>query len=160
MLFRSLSIGHPENPAWGSLRQRELGWYQLFFQYEGIAEDWLRADNWSGLRQWSRAPGDVDRIIPLLERPGALTAALNWYRAFSKPRPITANRAVMPLITCPVLGIWSDGDAFIAEDTVKNSGDYLAGPWRYEKITNASHWMMMDQPDELNRLLLEFLGAA
>jgi pimeloyl-ACP methyl ester carboxylesterase len=143
----------------GMIRQRELFWYQLFFQYEGIAEDWLRHENWSGLRQWTRGQGDLERAIQSFERPGALTAALNWYRAHSKPRPLSAGSAAMPKITCPVLGIWSDGDAFITEATVKNSGECLAGPWQYEKITGASHWMMLDRPDELNRLALAFLRA-
>ena len=158
--FVALSIGHPASSGWETMRQRELFWYQLFFQYEGIAEDWLRRDNWRGLREWTREQGDIERAIQSFERPGALTAALNWYRAHSKPRPFQANPPPFPTITCPVLGIWSDSDAFVDEATVKNSGEQLAGPWQYEKITGASHWMMLDKPDEVNRLVLAFLGGA
>jgi pimeloyl-ACP methyl ester carboxylesterase len=156
----ALSIGHPESSGWETMRQRELFWYQLFFQYEGIAEDWLRRENWRGLREWTRGQGDLDRAIASFQRPGALSAALNWYRAHSRPRPISSSPAAFPPIRCPVLGIWGDGDAFIDEATVKNSGEHLAGPWQYEKIAGASHWIMLDKPDELNRVILAFLGAA
>ena len=36
--------------------------------------------------------------------------------------------------------------------------DQGEGKWRYEKITAASHWLMLDKPNEVNKLLLEFLG--
>ena len=35
----------------------------------------------------------------------------------------------------------------------------VAGPWRYVRIENSSHWIPLDQPDRLNALLLEFLGG-
>jgi pimeloyl-ACP methyl ester carboxylesterase len=57
----------------------------------------------------------------------------------------------------PVLGIWSDGDAYLLESRMRGSGDVVKGPFRYEKISGASHWMQLDKPAELNRLLLGFL---
>ena len=88
-----------------------------------------------------------------MSRPGALTAGLNWYRA-SNVRPAGAAPLV---VSCPVLGIWSDGDAYLTEEQVRTSGERIKGPFQYEKITGASHWMMLDKPNELNRLLLAFL---
>jgi pimeloyl-ACP methyl ester carboxylesterase len=35
---------------------------------------------------------------------------------------------------------------------------YVEGPWRYERLENAAHWMQLDAPDELNALLLDFLS--
>ena len=37
------------------------------------------------------------------------------------------------------------------------SGEHVSGPWRYERIEGASHWMQLDAPDRVNELLLEFL---
>ncbi len=42
-----LSVPHPLAPS--TLRQREMAWYQLFFQFEGIAEAWLQYDNWGAV---------------------------------------------------------------------------------------------------------------
>jgi pimeloyl-ACP methyl ester carboxylesterase len=39
------------------------------------------------------------------------------------------------------------------------SADYVGGPWRYERMEGASHWIPLDQSERLNGLLLEFLPA-
>jgi len=68
-----LSVPHPLAPY--TLRQREMAWYQLFFQFEGIAEAWLQHDNWALFREMLRGNGDVDRYISDLSRPDALKAS-------------------------------------------------------------------------------------
>ncbi len=65
-----LSVPHPLAPR--TLRQREMAWYQLFFQFEGIAEAWLQHDNWALFRQLLRGNRNIDRYIADLSRPGAL----------------------------------------------------------------------------------------
>src|SRR5580700_1902561 len=79
-----LSVPHPLAPP--TLRQREMAWYQLFFQFEGIAEAWLQHDEWALFRQLLRGNHNIDRYIADLSRPGALKASLNWYRANLAPR--------------------------------------------------------------------------
>jgi len=153
-----LSVGHPRSPGRASLRQRELSWYMLYFQFEGVAEEWLRADNWQGLRDFMRHRADVEDYIADLARPGALTAGLNWYRGNLKPSLPLQPAGEFPAINCPVLGIWSDGDNYLLEDGLKRSGEVVQGPWRYEKIEGATHWLMVDRPDETNCLLLDFLA--
>jgi pimeloyl-ACP methyl ester carboxylesterase len=37
------------------------------------------------------------------------------------------------------------------------SRHHVAGPWRYERIEGPGHWISLEVPDELNRLLLDFL---
>jgi hypothetical protein len=34
----------------------------------------------------------------------------------------------------------------------------VTGPWRYERIDGAAHWLQLDAPDRVNALLLDFLG--
>jgi len=36
---------------------------------------------------------------------------------------------------------------------------YVTGPWRYERISEASHWLQLDRPEAVNALLLDFLKA-
>jgi pimeloyl-ACP methyl ester carboxylesterase len=38
------------------------------------------------------------------------------------------------------------------------SAEHVAGPWRYERIEGASHWMQLDAPDEIDDLLVDFLA--
>ena len=96
-----------------------------------------------------------------LARLGVLTAALNWYRAaFTLPPPDEAPLPQLPSwdrIRTPVLAVWSDGDLFLLEPQMALSAGVVEAPWHYERITGAGHWMMLDKPEVLNRLLIDFL---
>src|SRR3954451_3376035 len=81
----ALSVGHPSSFASAGFEQRQKSWYFLFFQFERIAEQWLSGDDWANMRAWAQHP-DIDQVAIDLARPGALTAALNWYRANVHPR--------------------------------------------------------------------------
>jgi pimeloyl-ACP methyl ester carboxylesterase len=35
----------------------------------------------------------------------------------------------------------------------------VRGSWRYERLEGVGHWMQLEAPDEVNRLLLDFLPA-
>ncbi len=37
------------------------------------------------------------------------------------------------------------------------SAEQVTGPWRYERVEDASHWMQLDQPERVNALLFDFL---
>jgi pimeloyl-ACP methyl ester carboxylesterase len=37
------------------------------------------------------------------------------------------------------------------------SGEHVTGPWRYERLEGAGHWLQLDAPERLNELLIEFL---
>ena len=154
----ALSVGHPS--AFGSVgfAQREKSWYMLLFQFEGIAEQWLSADDFANMRAWARHP-DMDRVVADLSRPGALTAALNWYRANVHPRTMIEPPLVFPAIQASTMGVWSSGDFALEEAGMTRSKDYVAGPWRYERIEGAGHWMQLDAADEVSALLVDFLAA-
>jgi pimeloyl-ACP methyl ester carboxylesterase len=149
-----LSVGHPGVPK--SLRQDEMAWYQLFFQFEGIAEANLAYDDWAWLRRFLRGAGDQDRYEQDLSRPGALTASLNWYRANLAPK-MPGPSPELPPVLVPTLGIWSTNDHYLDGERMQKSGEYVKGPWRYEEIEGASHWIPLEAPDLLNSLLLEWL---
>ena len=151
----AISVPHPF--AARTIRQEEMGWYQLFFQFEGIAEATLRHDDWAWLRTFSRGDGDLDRAIADLSRPGALTASLNWYRANLAPR-MPGPPPDLPPVKAPTLGIWSTGDHYLDGARMRQSGSRVDGPWRYEEIPGASHWVPLDAPDRLNELLLGWLA--
>ena len=149
-----ISVPHPGVPL--TLRQQEMGWYQLFFQFAGIAEATIQHDDWAWLRLFTRGDGDVDRWIEDLGRSGALTASLNWYRANLAPR-MPGPPLDLPPVTAPTLGIWSTGDHYLDGERFRESGTYVQGRWRYEEIEGASHWIPVDAPGRLNDLLLEWL---
>jgi pimeloyl-ACP methyl ester carboxylesterase len=150
--YAALSVGAPGAPP--TPESKEKSAYMIFFRQAGKAEEEIRRDNWKWFRDFLRGARDTERYIERLSRPGALTAGLNWYRADNR---FSGLSGPPPTVACPVLGIWSDGDAYLTEEQMRTSGERIKGPFQYEKIQGASHWMMLDRPDELNRLLLRFL---
>jgi pimeloyl-ACP methyl ester carboxylesterase len=158
--FAILSVGHPNALRRPSIEQRERSWYPLLFQFEGTAEELLRHDDWRLFREWSRGDGDTERYLADLARPGALTAALNWYRASWHPDAELRERRPFPSVAADTLALWSDRDHYLVEEQLTASAEYVDGEWRYERIEGASHWMQLDAPERVNALLLEWFATS
>jgi pimeloyl-ACP methyl ester carboxylesterase len=154
----AMSVGHPGAQR-RTIADREKAWYMLLFQFEGIAEELLSRDDWTLFREWLRDDGDVERYVEDLSRPGALTAGLSWYRANLHPRRQLEPRPTLPPVQAPTLGIWSTGDHYLNEQPMLGSADHVTGPWRYERVEGASHWLQLDAPERVNALLLDFLTS-
>lgn len=154
----ALSVGHPTAFRRAGLPQLEKSWYTLLFQFEGVAERWLSQNDWQGMRQWIGRHPEFDHWVEDLSRPDALTAALAPYRANMGPERLLSPPADLPPVQSPVMGVWSSGDLALLESQMKESGRFVAGEWRYERIDGVSHWIPLDAPDELNALLLDWFG--
>jgi pimeloyl-ACP methyl ester carboxylesterase len=153
----ALSVGHPATRATKTVADREKAWYQLLFQFPE-AEEIVSRDDWALFRTWAASHPDRDQAIADLARPGALTAALSWYRANLHPARELDPPRPLPPVQADTLGLWSTGDAYLLERGMTESGAHVAGSWRYERIEDASHWMQLDQPERVNALLLDFLA--
>ncbi|HXW34994.1 MAG TPA: alpha/beta fold hydrolase [Acidimicrobiales bacterium] len=152
----ALSVGNPQAFAGAGLEQREKSWYMLLFQFEGIAERWLSSDDWANLRLWSRHP-DADAVIEVLEKNQSLTPGLCWYRANVHPRVLVEPVLELPDVAAPTMGVWSSGDFALTERQMADSREYVSGSWRYERMEGPGHWLQLEAPEDLNRLLLDFL---
>jgi pimeloyl-ACP methyl ester carboxylesterase len=152
-----MSVGHPLSFRSAGLRQRQLSWYMLLFQFEGIAEEWLTQDGWANFRAWSGHP-DADAVVADLERDGSLTSGLNYYRANVPPAVLVAPPIELPPVVVPTMGVWSSGDFALTEEQMTGSKDFVTGPWRYERLHGPGHWLQLEAPEEVNRLLLDFLS--
>lgn len=138
--------------------------YIAFFQQEGTAEDTLLADGGAGLRRLFEAsafPNDPSPYIELMQEPGALTAALNWYRALLQGGVGAAAAAVtMGRVTVPTLYVWSDDDPAIGREAAEGTAEHVEGPYRFEVLEGVGHWIPEAEPEVLNRLLLGHLATA
>jgi pimeloyl-ACP methyl ester carboxylesterase len=154
----ALSVGHPASFAGAGIPQRQMSWYMLLFQFEGVAEQWLSDDDWFNYRDFFAHP-DPDGTIGDLSRPGALTASLNWYRANAPPSSLVSPRPELPPVAAPTLGVWSSDDRFLTEDNMTGSAAFVTGPWRYERVDGAGHWVQLQAPDAVNSLLVGHLAG-
>lgn len=152
----ALSVGHPSSFGAAGFEQREKSWYMLLFQFVGVAERWLSDDNWANFAAWSQHP-DQEAVAKELEANGSLTPGLNWYRANIPPEAFVGPPMELPPIQAPVMGVWSSGDFALTEAQMTGSAAFCANGFRYERIAGPGHWMQLEAPDEVNRLLIDFL---
>ncbi|GAB2670220.1 alpha/beta hydrolase [Saccharopolyspora gloriosae] len=94
----------------------------------------------------------VEEYVQRFSEPGALDAALNWYRA-SK-----LTEAIGP-IRVPTLYVWSTDDGALGSTAALATGDHVTADYRFEMIEDVSHWVPEQAADDLTRVLLEHLIA-
>ncbi len=132
--------------------QREKGAYLQVFRQEGVAEDLLLAD---GARRLSAIYGDAVpmplavRYVAHLGEPGALTAALNWYRA------MTAELASAPRTVVPTTFVWGEHDQAIGRVPAEACGDHVDADYRFVELTDIGHWVPEQAPDALAAAILD-----
>ena len=135
-------------------------WYLGFFQLPLVPERALAAGGFWVLRRVLRRsarPGtftgdDFRHYREAWGQPGALTAMLNWYRALPLHRPSASSAR----IRVPVRVIWGDRDAFL-DRGLAEAGAALCDNAEIIHLPDATHWLQHEEPETVNRLLLEFL---
>jgi pimeloyl-ACP methyl ester carboxylesterase len=123
---------------------------------QGSTEKRMLADNGAALRQmfdWKVPPSRVDDYLQRLSEPGALTAALNWYRA---GRPGSRIEKV----EVPTMYVWSTDDVAFGSTAALDTGNWVSGPYRFEMLEDVSHWVPEQVPEVLASLLLEHFSAS
>jgi len=122
-------------------------------------ERMLRGDDGHGIRrmfeQVGLDPQQAAEHDSVHSEPGALTAALNWYRA-THP---TLLRGVTP-VAVPTLFIWSTRDPAISREAAEGCAKHMTGPFRYEVLEDVDHWVPELAAGQLNQLLLEHLATS
>jgi pimeloyl-ACP methyl ester carboxylesterase len=152
----SISTGAP-NPKWLTIEQRSMSWYFDFFQKTGHAEDALIANDWQLFHDLGRGQGDDSKFQTYLREPGGLTHALNNYRANTTTWGAKDSMDGFPPVQCPVMGVWGAKDFALSEGQMTGSEPLAPNGWRYERMENAGHWPMLDCPEELGGLLVDFM---
>ncbi|MFD9887947.1 alpha/beta fold hydrolase [Amycolatopsis sp. NPDC059027] len=84
-----------------------------------------------------------------LSEPGALTAALNWYRA-------NDFAGYEQCVRVPALFIAGD-DPMVAPSGILNTRRWVTGPYRLERLTGVGHFVPESAPETVSRLLLDHL---
>lgn len=147
--------------------QRAKSWYMLLFQFPGIAEQWFTMDDHAQLRAMvfdNAAPGtftpaDVDHFLAAFREEGALTAALNYYRANMPPEAWLREPPQLPPVSVPTMVVWGDGDAYLGDELRERSVAKCTGDVRVEVLPGVSHWVQQEAPDAVNALLLDWLRS-
>lgn len=143
----------------GQLRR---SWYFGFFQVPQVPEEVLTRDNYSAIARGFRAADrqhawlsdeDIRRFVAAIARPGALTAAINYYRNL---RNDLITIAPLRVITAPTLLLWGELDPFLSP-TLTNGLDPWVRDLTVQRFSTAGHWLNQQEPAQVNEALLAFL---
>jgi pimeloyl-ACP methyl ester carboxylesterase len=139
--------------------QKERSAYIRLFWQPGKAEEVLLEDDMRRLRRMlgpedqTGVPAEaVDEYVAVLSAPGALTAALNWYRAMSSATPVD-------VVDVPTTYVWSDGDVAIGRTAAEGCGDHVRGDYRFLALPGVTHWIPEQAPEELATAILDRVAS-
>jgi pimeloyl-ACP methyl ester carboxylesterase len=160
-MVRTLTILNAVHPVgfeaaikkWSQLKK---SWYLFFFQLPWIPEWWLARKDFAFLRSSLADDGlateAIEEFIDALRAPGALEAALNWYRASF--RDGLRKRLEPKKIETPTLIVWGEAERHLERELSVPPDGWVENA-RTVYVPNASHWVHHDAPARVTELLLE-----
>jgi pimeloyl-ACP methyl ester carboxylesterase len=154
--WAALSIPHPgvllasvrdDPPAY--IRFFQTPWLpELVFTWGGLAL--LRNGVYAGMPDDQRS-----EYLAVFAEPGALTAALDWYRALG-----TSLDAIGRLeVEAPVLFVWGRREFWVDPAARERQREFIRGPYR-ELEVDAGHWLIQERGPQVTGAILAHIRAA
>ena len=160
-----MNMPHPVRfaNAWKTLRQRVRSFYFYFFARRSFASALFRAFGALGQRLmlwWFSGrtlnDAELDRYAEAGLQPGAMRASMSYYTALLASNPEDTVRNATPL-TIPTSIIWG------AKDPAFDRGLASPGEWapgaKVHFLEDAGHFVHLEAPDEVAKLLLQALAG-
>ncbi len=152
-LVRSLTVLSTPHPAamtsalWHS-NQGLRSWYMGFFQLPVVPELTMSRGLSKTLRDSGLPHAAAERYAALMAEPGALTAALNWYRAIPLDRLFTVGD-----ITVPTSYVWGRKDFALGRWAAEATGAHVSAEYVFSEL-DAGHWLPETHPAEVAQAIL------
>jgi pimeloyl-ACP methyl ester carboxylesterase len=138
-------------------------WYFGFFQAPRLPEWMLSRGDFrllaASLRQGTHgaiSETELDVYRESWSQPGALTAMINWYRAF-RMEPVELSK-MDSMIRIPARLIWGEPD-FALDKRLAEWSRRWCTDLDINYVRNSSHFVQSDRPDDFNRHMLTFLKS-
>lgn len=157
----ALSVPHPEAFVRAMARsgQAARSWYMAAFQVPGLPELVLSRRGGEAMRTALMGTGlgaaGATRYAARAVDRAAMRGPLNWYRALPFGLRDRAGR-----VGVPTLFLWGDRDGFVTRTAAELCGRYVDGPYRFEVLDGASHWLPEETPERVADLILRHLAGA
>jgi pimeloyl-ACP methyl ester carboxylesterase len=102
---------------------------------------------------------DLDFFVSEFKRAG-FRGGINWYRNMDRNWELTPFLDGAKIIR-PTVFAAGDRDVVMemASEGYQNLGSHVANLFRKHLIPGAGHWIQQERPNEINQLLLDFLGS-
>ncbi len=161
-----LNCPHPQRFGDG-LRSSPAQWwrsaYMAFFQLPWLPEWVMQANDYQFIANAFQAMAINANAITATDRqayktaaakPGALTAALNYYRNLLR---LSLWQRDWTVSEVPTLLIWGEDDPAF-EVTLAEATEAYVRDFHLRRIPQCGHWVMQEYPDQVNRHMAAFLG--
>lgn len=151
----AVSVPHPQAflKAMVHSTQGLKSYYMLLFQLPRLVE--LSARKGPIFRRALRDAGmthdEIRRVYDEVVHDGALTTALNWYRAL----PLGDPRYIRGQVTVPTTYVWSDADVALGRWGAEHCTDYVDADYTFVELPGVSHWIPTQAPEALVDAILE-----
>lgn len=142
--------------------QQKASAYMLFFQ-DPQAEKALSANNYKQLVDMVFGPdlktrnfteADMQEYQKAWSQAGALTAGLNYYRAFFALGSGFDNPSYE--VNVPTLVIWGEKDKYLMTSNLTGLEEYVPD-LKIKRFPDDSHWIIHEQPELVNKYIKEFV---
>ncbi|MGQ9641722.1 MAG: alpha/beta hydrolase [Candidatus Bathycorpusculaceae bacterium] len=147
-------------------RQLQKSWYVFFFQTADVPEEVLSRNGYAFLKNMLRlsfikrnalTEENLRAYVEAWSKPGALTAALNYYRANLNPAILFSEKtAVFPKIKSPTLVIWGEKDVALSKELVADMDEFFDASYSVKYLPNCGHWVQLEEPELVNKYIIEF----
>jgi len=150
--------------------QQRRSWYVFFFQLP-IAEMAVAHNDFAFIEQlwqewspgWSCPEEVMAEIKGAFRRPGVLKAALGYYRSqfnpsLQHPGLAEIRKRLAEPIPVPTLYLHGANDGCIGAETTEGMEGAFLHDFERHIIPSAGHFVHQEQPETVNRLILNFLS--
>ena len=141
----ALSTPHPGAMADAMIHSTQAlkSWYMGLFQLPWLPEQIVSRTLGKSLVDTGLPSADAVRYMAALTEPGALTAALNWYRGWR----VSALRKA-PDVSVPTTYIWGDHDFALGRYAAEHTAQHVTADYTFEPL-KAGHWLPETRPEQV-----------
>jgi pimeloyl-ACP methyl ester carboxylesterase len=166
-----MAVPHPAKVAASMLDPKHVhrSFHWWFFQLPDLPEKALVKDDYAFIdylwTYWT-SPGHQDtahirQIKNMLAQPGVLSATLAYYRAMldpekGDPQLAELRQRMQQPIRVPTLALCGSDD--LREELMLDQGQHFAGEYHYRSVADAGHFLHREKPEQVTRLIVEWLG--
>ena len=99
----------------------------------------------------------LEEYLRVFSEPGAMTAALNWYRASVLGSQDDEAAEMSPMIHIPALFIGGRQDGAVAMSGIQAQAKYMVGPFE-SHMRDVGHWLMGEDTDFVVETIVDFVA--
>jgi pimeloyl-ACP methyl ester carboxylesterase len=158
----SLAVPHPRTLPEVALRSSQLlkSYYVALFQLPALPERALLAGGGhrfvGALTGSGLSEARAEEYVRAMSEPGALTAAISWYRGASMRELVTLR----DIVDVPVLYVWGSEDLALSRAAAERTTPHVRSRYRFLPLEGASHWLPQEHSARFLPALLEHLHGA